>query len=168
MTGQGNGEPRLSPRRVNARLKQLRAAEARAADKPWSEVAKIAGYSSEASAINAANKVLDRLPPIADADAWRLREAKRLEFEYQALLPRIAAEDAEAIRAASLIHTRLARMLGLDPLPSLNSLGMDTVQGAIDAIVGLAIAHLADDMRQAFLAQVETTLLQIEPPKGTP
>lgn len=167
MTGQGIGEPRLSPRRVNARLKQLRAAEARADDMTWAQVAQVAGYSSESAAINAANKVLDRLPPIGDQERWRKREAVRLEAEYQALLPALMNGDESAVRAAHAIHTRLARLLGLDPLPSLHSIGIDSAQGVMDALVGLALQWIGDEMKSKFLEQVETTLLQIEAPKET-
>lgn len=110
----GNGEPRLSPRRVNAKLKQAKAVELRASGMTWSEVAAAVGYRSEATAIRAADAILKQMPSIDDRDKWRAREAVRLEIAFQALLPRVVAGDEYATRTMVAVQARLAKLLGLD------------------------------------------------------
>lgn len=114
MTPQGNGEPRLSPRRVAAKVKQAKAVELRASGLTWAEVAAQTGYRSEEAAIKAADAILKQMPAIDDRDKWRAREAVRLEIAFQALLPRVVAGDEYATRTMVAVQARLAKLLGLD------------------------------------------------------
>lgn len=114
MTGQGTGEPRLSPRRVAAKLRQARAVELRASGLTWAEVAAEVGYKSAEVAIRAADAILKQMPAIDDRDKWRAREAVRLEVAFQALLPRVVAGDEYATRTMVAVQARLAKLLGLD------------------------------------------------------
>lgn len=114
MTGQGNGEPRLSPRRVAAKVKQARAVELRASGLTWDKVAEGAGYRSAEAAIHAADKVLKLMPSIDDRERWRAQEAARLTGAYLALLPKVVAGDEYAIRTMVAVSARLGKLLGLD------------------------------------------------------
>lgn len=114
MTGQGNGEPRLSPRRVAARLKAAKAVELRALDWTWQAIADEIGFNSESAAIKAADRLLKSMPSVDDRDEWRKVEGVRLELATAAILNRVLDGDDQAILSFVRLATRRAKLMGLD------------------------------------------------------
>lgn len=114
MTGQGIGEPRLSPRRVAGRLRAARAVELRARGWTWGAIAGDVGYRSESAAIKAADRLLKEMPSVDDRDEWRKVESVRLELATLAILARVLDGDDQAILSFIRLATRKAKLLGLD------------------------------------------------------
>lgn len=161
MTGtQGQGEPETSARLLTAAERDVRAFELRKHGRTFEAIADDLGVTRSA-AHKMVKRQLAKLPPIPEITEFRRMELERSEDMIAALWPRVEAGEPEAVRAVVLVMARRSRLAGADVLPSLNSVGVDAVQGALDAIVGMAVRLLAPAQRPAFMQQVETTLLQL-------
>lgn len=161
MTGkQGKGESKTSPRMLTAAERDVRAFELKKHGWTYEAIAKEFGVTRPA-VFKMVKRQLAKLPPIPDLADFRRLELERTDDLIAALWPRVEAGEPEAVRAVVLVMTRRSRLAGADVLPSLNSVGVDAVQGALDVIVGMAVRLLAAEQRPAFMAQVETTLLQL-------
>lgn len=163
MTGrQGSGESATSVRRLTAAEKRDQAFAMKKGGATYTQIAVELGCS-RGMAHKMVVTALKELPPLPDLSDFRRGELERTEDLIAAMWPKVLAGDAEAVRAVVRIMERRARLAGADVQPSLNAIGNDIVQGAFDSLIGLAVRMLAEEQRPAFLEQVETTMLQIEP-----
>lgn len=166
--GQGKGEPRTSPARLKAAVRQAKAIDMKIAGETYEAIRQELGYASRSGALNAVEAALAKLAPIPTLEQARKLDWERMEKMHQALWPRVVEGDPESCRVCIRLMERRAKLLGLDALPSLNAISNDAVQGVLDALIGLAVRMLTPEQRPAFMEQVGTTLLQIDAPRETP
>lgn len=166
MTGrQGQGESKTSPRRLAGAELEVTAFKLRKQGWTYDAIGEECCVTRQ-SAHKAVQRALAKLPPIPELTDFRRIELERSDDLIAAMWPRVEAGEPEAVRAVVRIMERRARLAGSDVLPSLNAVSNDVVQGVLDSLIGLAVRMLGAEQRQSFLAQVETTLLQIEAPRG--
>lgn len=164
--GQGQGESVTSPRRLTAAERRDRAFALRKRKWTYAAIGEDIGVTRQ-QAHKLVRQALAELPPLPEIMEFRRLELETSDDLIAAMWGKVEAQDPEAVRAVARVLEYRARLTGSYVSPSLNSVGMDAVQGVLDQIVGMAVRLLAEDQRPAFLADVERSLLQIEAPKET-
>lgn len=161
---QGQGESSTSPRMLSAAEKRDRAFTLRKRKWTYAMIGDDIGVS-RAQAHKLVKQALAELPPLPEIAEFRRMELETSDELISSMWPRVEAQDPEAVRAVARVLEYRARLTGAYVSPNLNAIGLDAVQGVFDQIVGMAVRLLAEEARPAFLAQVESTLLQIDAPR---
>lgn len=165
-TGRKGATGALSSARAIATAKrEAEAVALRLAGANLTEIAKQVGYADPSGAYRAIQKALSIMLPAETRDEALKRELATLDRLQLAMWQPALRGDEKAAGVVLRCIGQRSKLLGLEPIPSLNAVSNDVVQGVLDALIGLAVRMLTEEQRPAFLAQVETTLLQIEAPR---
>jgi hypothetical protein len=157
----GGSPSPTSQRRALAAAKQLQALQLRAGGAGFADIASRLGYHDAGGAHKAYMAALERWGT-DDVDTHRRTELVRLGQLDLALAKGITAGDPRAIRAAVLISTRRAKLLGLDA-PVLLEVDISVSESEVDADIRRDLAEMT-----AFEARQREADASTEGPLGIP
>lgn len=161
-TRQGQGEPETSPRRLTTAERRDAAFARRKQGWTFEAIGQELGVTRQ-TAHKLVKAALAQLPPLPELAEFRRMELETSSDLIAAMWPKVAAEDPEAVRAVARVLEYRARLTGSFVSPSLNSLDLPAVQGAIEALVQIAIQLMPEEQRRVFMGEVERRMLALEP-----
>jgi len=108
--GQGIGESKTSPRRVNWALQRARAVQMRISGAPYAQIAEATGYKSAKTCATAVSNEVDTIP-LEAAEELRVVELLRLDRMLFAIWPAVQQGALDAIDRALRISERRCRLV---------------------------------------------------------
>lgn len=153
------------PKRVAEALRAQRGIQMRREGKTWPAIAKELKYASRGSAYTSVMGYLHNNPEtVASREALRAEMDGQIDEVLGRFLPdAILKGDAEAARVVERFLNRRARLHGLDELPDVGLVPLESVQGLLDLIMGLTARFVPAGKRPAWLEAVDTARKQLEP-----
>ena len=151
------GESKLSPRRVEAALKQRQALELRIAGRTWQEIADHVGYSNHSGAIAAVKSALSKTLQ-EPADELRALMKERYEKMIQVYWPSLIRGDISSGKLCLSTMAAERELLGLDAPTKVEYSGPDG-----SAIKHEVITFDVNDFEGAFTALREAGVIRLAP-----